>query len=111
MRQATFLLALACVLAYLSVAHGQCCRSSLTMSYRIASGNCADAGGRGSGDGCTITVCADGRPQVGTYCGRRSCNIFGCACRGGCLTGNYRQSFESNNSGRGITVTGERWNT
>ncbi|KAH8418140.1 hypothetical protein KR222_010770 [Zaprionus bogoriensis] len=112
MRQVTFILALACALAYLNAVQAECCRASLTMSYTINGGNCADAGGRGSGgDRCTITICADGRAQVGTFCGRRSCNIFGCACGGGCLSGNWKQSFLDNNQGRGITVHGESWNS
>lgn len=111
MKQATsILLALACVLTYMSVAQAECCRASLTMSYTIGNGNCADAGGRGSGDHCTITVCADGRAQVGTYCGRGSCNIFGCACKNGCITGNWKQSFLDNNNGRNVNVRGEKWN-
>lgn len=38
--------------------------------------------------GCGIWVCNDGRPLTdGNYCGNGPCNIFGCNCDGGCVTG------------------------
>ncbi|KAH8312137.1 hypothetical protein KR044_009521, partial [Drosophila immigrans] len=82
---------------------GECCRASLTMAFTVDA-DCGDVGGRGGAKGCTITICADGRPQVGTYCGRGSCNAFGCACKNGCITGDWQNSFINNNSGRNIHI-------
>lgn len=42
---------------------------------------------------CRASVCSDGKPPTGSYCGRGSCNFFGCNCDGGCLPGNAKQSF------------------
>ncbi|XP_060649754.1 protein Diedel-like [Drosophila nasuta] len=110
MKLIAIVLLIACSLAYISIAEADCCRASLTLSYNVIGGYCADAGGHSGTKGCTITVCADGRPQVGTFCGRGSCNIFGCACKGGCITGKYLQSFYDVNRGRNIRVTDMSWN-
>ncbi|XP_023166911.1 protein Diedel-like [Drosophila hydei] len=113
MKNISILLALVCVLACVGSLRAQCCRQSLTMTYTYnrPGRSCADAGGRPiSTTHCTITVCANGRAQVGTYCGRRSCNIFGCACGGGCITGLWMQSFLDNNRHLGVIVTGSRFN-
>nr|WDQ26744.1 venom peptide [Acharia stimulea] len=42
---------------------------------------------------CHLKVCADGKRKVGTYCGVGSCNMFGCNCEGGCLTGDPVKKF------------------
>lgn len=111
MKQATsILLALACVLAYLRVAQAECCDTSLILTYSIGKGTCADAGGKELGDDCFITICADGRPFDGLFCGRGSCNASGCDCENGCITGNWKQSFLDNNKGRDIKVTAEEKN-
>nr|WDQ26739.1 venom peptide [Acharia stimulea] len=44
---------------------------------------------------CGLEVCGDGRRLVGTYCGAGSCNIFGCNCDGGCLSGDPVKEFHS----------------
>ncbi|XP_043476352.1 protein Diedel-like [Leptopilina heterotoma] len=46
---------------------------------------------------CIIYACGDGkRPQdKKTYCGKGSCNIFGCNCDGGCIPGNALESFNA----------------
>ncbi|KAH8312061.1 hypothetical protein KR044_009211 [Drosophila immigrans] len=111
MRSIAIILLFACYLACISQAQSACCRASLTMAYTVDGGNCADVGGRSGSKGCTITICADGKPQVGTFCGRGSCNIFGCACRKGCITGDWKNSFISNNSGRIIHVIDMKWNS
>ncbi|XP_022212059.1 protein Diedel-like [Drosophila obscura] len=107
-----FLLAIGCLLALASEVRGECCRASLTITYTVDGGqDCGIAGGHGNKDRCTITVCADGRAQVGTYCGRSSCNLFGCACKKGCLTGDWLNSFIKNNNGHEIKVLEQKWNT
>ncbi|TDG49019.1 hypothetical protein AWZ03_004504 [Drosophila navojoa] len=81
MKTTTILLALALVLAYAGCAQAQCCRQSMQLTYTVGRGSCGDAGGRsGIGGICSIVICGDGKRKVGTYCGRRSCNIFGCNC-------------------------------
>ncbi|KAH8359785.1 hypothetical protein KR093_008868, partial [Drosophila rubida] len=109
MRSIGILVLCACFLAYISQARGECCRTSLTMDYTVDGASCGDVGGHSGSRGCTITICADGRAQVGTFCGRGSCNIFGCACKNGCISGNWKESFLSVNSGRKIQVTGMKW--
>lgn len=42
---------------------------------------------------CRALVCGDGKESDGTYCGRGSCNIFGCNCDGGCIPGDAKESF------------------
>lgn len=45
---------------------------------------------------CEIMACGDGKPHIGqVYCGKGSCNIFGCNCDGGCIEGNALESFKS----------------
>ncbi|XP_034126941.1 protein Diedel-like [Drosophila guanche] len=106
------LLGIGCLLALASEVSADCCRASLTITYTVDGGQaCGSVGGHGKSDSCTITICADGRAQVGTFCGRGSCNIFGCACKNGCLTGDYLNSFINNNKGHNIKVLGQRWNT
>ncbi|ALC39694.1 Diedel [Drosophila busckii] len=111
MKLTTCALAFACVLAHLGLVQAVCCRASLTLSYAVANGNCADAGGRLGSNGCTITICADGKAQQGTYCGRGSCNIFGCNCDNGCITGDWKNSFLQRNLWLRPRVTEEKWNT
>ena len=43
----------------------------------------------------TDEYCYDGKRRVGFYCGKGSCNIFGCNCDGGCLGGRRRLFSES----------------
>jgi hypothetical protein len=40
-----------------------------------------------------IPYCKDGWPRVGSYCGKGSCNVFGCRCDGGCITGHYLEEL------------------
>ncbi|XP_023166887.2 protein Diedel-like [Drosophila hydei] len=112
MKHITVPLAFVCVLAYVGSVQAECCRVNLTLRYIVGSGTCADAGGRRfSSSSCTVTVCADGRPLVGTYCGRGSCNIFGCNCDGGCIKGDWQQSFLNNNRRQNIRVVDATWSS
>lgn len=105
----SILLALACALAYLKVAQAECCRATLTISYFVQGSTCEATGGWNHEIYCKITICADGKPLVGTYCGRGSCDLFGCACARGCITGKWRQSFLDNHPGHNIVVMSEDW--
>lgn len=43
---------------------------------------------------CKIKVCGDGKAVIkGTFCGKGSCNMFGCNCKGGCIQGDAVESF------------------
>lgn len=110
MKHATsILLALACALVYPRVARAECCRATLTLSYFAKGYSCSSTGGYNHGIYCMITICADGKPRVGTYCGRGSCDIFGCNCARGCITGNWKKSFLDNHSDVNIVVMSEDW--
>ncbi|KAL7738902.1 hypothetical protein ACLKA6_008483 [Drosophila palustris] len=111
MRPTAFLLAIACALAYFGDVQAACCRDSLTLGYHVEGGTCADAGGHSGTQVCTITICADGKAQVGTFCGRGTCWLFGCACKGGCITGNWKDSFLDNNKDHKVIVTDQSWNS
>lgn len=110
MKQLSILVALVCVLAHVGSTRAQCCRPTMTVSYTVLSGRCREAGGTNSTiSTCSVTICADGRPLVGNYCGRRSCNIFGCNCGGGCLSGNWANSFAYNYRRFKVRVLSTRW--
>ncbi|KAH8417949.1 hypothetical protein KR222_009030 [Zaprionus bogoriensis] len=110
MKSVAILLALVGLLLLLcGSAQGVCCRAYLTLNYKIYEGGCGDVGGESVKNGCKVNICGDGKARVGTWCGRGSCNIFGCACRNGCLTGNWQQSFIDNNRGRKISITDAKW--
>ncbi|EDV53222.1 protein Diedel [Drosophila erecta] len=92
-------------LAFVHVARSECCTSREEVKYKMDRGDCEDVGG--SGDyplKCEVTICADGVAQVGTYCGQGSCNIFGCHCDGGCLTGDWSEEFVRKNQAYGIHI-------
>jgi len=86
----------------------ECCTPRAEIIYKMDTGNCKDVGGYGlNRTRCEITICADGMKRVGTYCGQGSCNIFGCNCDGGCLRGEWTQSFLRRNLGYGIETLEE----
>ncbi|EDX18339.1 protein Diedel [Drosophila simulans] len=75
-----------------------CCWTKAKLLFTMGKGSCGMVNAKTTKYGCEATVCADGRVLKGSYCGVGSCNIFGCFCRGGCLAGNYGESFvEINN--------------
>lgn len=40
-----------------------------------------------------MTVCGDGKPKNGIYCGVGKCYIWGCDCDGGCIEGDEIENF------------------
>lgn len=55
---------------------------------------------------CETMACGDGTPHKGrVYCGKGSCNIFGCNCDGGCIPGNALENFKSLHGNRVRNVT------
>ncbi|KAH8421260.1 hypothetical protein KR009_007478 [Drosophila setifemur] len=73
--------------------HALCCHGVGFLEFTINDGQCGAVGGRRTKRGCSITICGNGEPLVGSFCGRGQCNIFGCDCTDGCLRGDYAQSF------------------
>lgn len=43
---------------------------------------------------CEATICGNGKPTDGYYCGNGPCNIFGCNCNGGCISGDHESEFK-----------------
>ncbi|KAH8284069.1 hypothetical protein KR054_009335 [Drosophila jambulina] len=84
-------------------AHAECCTASQDVTFTMETGSCDLVGGYG-GTICEVAICADGVARKGTYCGKGPCNIFGCNCDGGCLTGHWSTSFEEKNRDYGIRV-------
>ncbi|KAH8271168.1 hypothetical protein KR018_000759 [Drosophila ironensis] len=82
-----------CCLAFISQSEAECCKDSKIV-YFTGDPDCEKFGGRYDPDGCRTNICADGKPRKGTYCGRGPCNIFGCNCDGGCITGDWVDSFK-----------------
>ncbi|KAL7729365.1 hypothetical protein ACLKA6_008932 [Drosophila palustris] len=72
------------------------CCSSKVISFRMIDGNdnCGSYNARTLSKGvCKVSICDDGTTITGSYCGRGSCNIFGCHCDGGCREGDAVQTF------------------
>ncbi|KAH8351299.1 hypothetical protein KR084_003032 [Drosophila pseudotakahashii] len=100
-----FLLIGICFLALVNESIGECCTSHEEVTFRLENGSCGDVGGSGyNPHNCKIKICADGVAKLGAYCGRGSCNIFGCNCDNGCLEGDWTQSFIEKNRDYGIDV-------
>lgn len=76
----------------------ECCvRNAATIYYDVDPGTCKIYGGDRVAlyhDKCSIFVCNHGRPVQGQYCGRGSCNIFGCNCTDGCHQGDPVEEFQ-----------------
>lgn len=53
---------------------------------------------------CEINICGDGSSHKGFYCGKGSCNAFGCNCDGGCIPGNAKKEFKARYGDRVIDV-------
>ncbi|XP_041675270.1 protein Diedel-like [Drosophila eugracilis] len=101
----TLLLIGICFLALVNKSNAVCCVTKEELTYKMSKGECKDVGGYGNNpQRCTVLICADGMAQVGMFCGRSSCNLFGCSCDGGCLEGNWSQSFVYKHSYYGIEI-------
>lgn len=106
MKSVAILLAIVGLLALLcGGTQAVCCRASKTLTYTIGIGACGDVGGHSKNNACEVTICGDGKARVGKYCGRGSCNIFGCNCDNGCIPGNWVADFIELNKHRKIVVT------
>lgn len=76
-----------------------CCRDTFRFNFRILPGKrCSDYSSESflphrRQTRCHVDVCGDGKKVAGTYCGVGPCNIFGCNCDGGCISGNGKEKF------------------
>ncbi|XP_017038937.1 protein Diedel-like [Drosophila ficusphila] len=94
-----------CCLALVNKSNAECCTSKEEVIFKMDRGDCEDVGGHGDDPHrCRILICADGVGLHGAYCGRGPCNVFGCNCDGGCLTGDWSRSFVQNNRYNGIEI-------
>ncbi|XP_017038935.1 protein Diedel-like [Drosophila ficusphila] len=92
-----------CCLALVNKSNAECCAAKEEVLYKMDKGECRDVGGIGyDPQHCQTYICADGVALVGTYCGKGPCNVFGCNCDGGCLTGDWSKSFVEKNRFYGI---------
>ncbi|KAH8248160.1 hypothetical protein KR038_003655, partial [Drosophila bunnanda] len=107
--QIAALVVVACVLALIGGVRSDCCRTKVDLLYKISNGGCGDVGGQRSGDFCKIKICASGEALVGSWCGRGSCNWFGCACKNGCVSGNWTQDFLAKNRRYNIQILDAKW--
>lgn len=89
-------------LIFLEKVQSDCCYST-QISFTVYNLNdtCGIYGGTGDVyESCSIRVCGDGMPHKGYYCGLGSCNIFGCNCDLGCISGNAVENFQLQNEVR-----------
>ncbi|XP_017038934.2 protein Diedel-like [Drosophila ficusphila] len=94
-----------CCLTLVNKSNAECCATKEEVIYKMDRGYCRDVGGRGDDPHhCQIIICADGVALEGSYCGRGPCNVIGCNCDGGCLTGDWSKSFVGMNRYYGIEV-------
>ncbi|KAH8345029.1 hypothetical protein KR059_001004, partial [Drosophila kikkawai] len=93
-----------CLLGFLRFSEAECCTTMAKLEFMMSKGNCGAVNAKKTAQGCSVTICGDGKALVGTYCGRGPCNIFGCDCQGGCLHGDYGQSFLARNKKFRITL-------
>jgi len=94
-----------CALAFVQVAWAECCTSRELVEFKMDRGDCeAVRAIENYPNGCEVTICADGVAQLGAYCGQGPCNIFGCNCDGGCLSGDWSQEFVRRNQQYGIQI-------
>ncbi|KAH8284114.1 hypothetical protein KR054_010520 [Drosophila jambulina] len=98
----TLLIAICC-LAVVRDAHAECCITVDDLVFTVDRGTCSSVGGYG-GSTCEVRICADGVAQVGSFCGRGPCNMFGCNCDYGCLTGDWTKDFVEKNKEFGVRI-------
>ncbi|XP_030573109.1 protein Diedel-like [Drosophila novamexicana] len=92
------------------VVQSECCVDAKKIDYTVVDGTCASAGGKASDNGkCVITICGNGEALRGTYCGRGSCNVFGCNCDGGCLGSGWEETFLQNAAQYKVSLLGWSW--
>ncbi|XP_016976952.1 protein Diedel [Drosophila rhopaloa] len=91
-------------LALFDGSNAECCNVVGKLEFIVIGGTCGQVNAKKTRNGCSLTICANGMPLVGTFCGVGSCNVFGCWCRGGCHKGNYAESFLQRNGHLNIQI-------
>lgn len=75
-------------MCYYNEIAGDCCTDVVKIKYRCEGSDYFI---------CNKFLCLDGSDKKGHFCGVGACNLFGCACEGGCRTGydedNLRKQF------------------
>ncbi|KAH8288666.1 hypothetical protein KR054_007490 [Drosophila jambulina] len=92
-----------CCVTLVRQAHAECCFIFEKVTFGMENGICEMVGGHG-GNICEVNICGDGVARKGAYCGQGPCNIFGCNCDDGCLTGEWSESFKEKNQHHGIKI-------
>ncbi|KAH8260002.1 hypothetical protein KR026_009681, partial [Drosophila bipectinata] len=90
------LLVAVCLVSFLGGSSAVCCTDKMVLNFVVDHHNCESLEAKRVDHLCEVTVCGDGSLLVGTYCGRGSCNIFGCNCKDGCRKGDWAESFLDN---------------
>ncbi|KAH8275790.1 hypothetical protein KR026_011780, partial [Drosophila bipectinata] len=99
------LLVAVCTVSFLGESSAVCCTDNMTIKFWVKNNNCGALNAKKvSGGFCQMTICGDGERLVGYYCGKGPCNIFGCACEGGCRHGNWVESFLARNRRHEVSV-------
>ncbi|KAH8232571.1 hypothetical protein KR032_009656 [Drosophila birchii] len=93
-----------CCLSPIRQAQAECCTSFEEVIFSMEYGICEPVGSQRRDGKCVANICADGGVIKGAFCGQGPCNIFGCNCDGGCLTGEWSKSFKEKNQPYGIKV-------
>ncbi|KAH8375885.1 hypothetical protein KR200_005728, partial [Drosophila serrata] len=93
-----------CCLTIVRQASAECCTSFEEVTFGMERGICEAVGGNLDDTACQVIICADGVARKGAYCGQGPCNIFGCNCDGGCLTGDWSESFKEKYRQYGIKI-------
>ncbi|XP_017853732.1 protein Diedel-like [Drosophila busckii] len=92
------------------IAQAECCHDAKIVVYRLESDSCGEIGGHRLKDGtCSIKICANGMDVKGTYCGKESCNMFGCNCDYGCMEGNWEHTFKERYAHLNLDIIEARW--
>lgn len=92
-----FLIGFTLIIFYIERDHAECCHSTKLFFDKPKEHKCKEIyGAQQRNDFCRINVCRDGRAHDGNYCGRGTCNIFGCNCNNGCYgdNGNPLDNFK-----------------
>lgn len=91
--------------------HAECCYHEWVAFFikNNSAHQCSDYGAVYNSDCgitslCQIGVCGDGAVGPNWFCGVGDCNVFGCNCDFGCITGNPYENFQKIHGGDDIIV-------
>lgn len=81
------------VICFVQSINCDCCKR--THIYFHTHGECSEFGAEPLLYLCQISACNDGLSHDGNYCGRGSCNIFGCNCDNGCYGDQHTNAVDA----------------